>query len=84
MNHQNIQRKALYKSSYLSRQLLVFFALTNNRVYKITCFLFQVGLANKEHKDLYSFRTLLEGSSPTSSDLILIESSVTKVSRELD
>jgi hypothetical protein len=35
LNHQNVQRKACYKSPYLACQLSVFTALANNRVYKI-------------------------------------------------
>jgi hypothetical protein len=51
--------------------------LTNNRVYKIVHFHFRGGLANNEHKDLSWFRPLLGDNSPTSSGLILKETSVT-------
>jgi hypothetical protein len=58
--------------------LLVFSALANNKVYKITHFQFRVGLANKEYKDLSLFRHLLRDNSPMSSNLILMETSFTK------
>jgi hypothetical protein len=45
-------------------------------VYKIARFQFRGGLTNNEHKCLSWFKPLLGGNSPTSSGLILMETSV--------
>jgi hypothetical protein len=44
MNHWNVQSKACYKSPFLARQLSMFFALANNRVFNIKWFQFWGGL----------------------------------------
>jgi hypothetical protein len=58
--------------------LSVFFAPVNKRVYKISRSQFQGGFMSNEHKSLPWSRPLLRGNSPTSSGLILMETSVAK------